>query len=145
MAEPARDGRSLSGAIRLTWWGPYIGAPFVDGGRGPEFYDCWGLVTAVYATHRGIELPAYGEISAHDLGRVSRAMAGYRDGWQQVETPEPFDVALMRLPLSARPGHVGIYVGDGMILHIEAKARAALESVKSVMIAERIIGYWRHE
>ena len=28
-----------------------IGRPFVDGGRGPENFDCWGLATDVFRRH----------------------------------------------------------------------------------------------
>ena len=53
------------------WWDSYIGLPF---GEGPGEVTCWSLVVRVYAERLGVTLPAYGEISAHDLACVARAM-----------------------------------------------------------------------
>lgn len=124
----------------------YVGLPFVDGGRGPDSVDCWGLVCLVYRECLGIDLPPYGDVSAHNLRVVSRSFDAGKDGpeWVQVETPQQHDVALMRLPSSGRAGHVGVYDGAGRILHAEKASGTMLESVKSTMIASRIIGYWRH-
>ena len=44
------------------WVEPYIGIPFVEGGRSVADdggLDCWGLVTLIYREHYGIELPSY--------------------------------------------------------------------------------------
>ncbi len=124
----------------------YVGLPFVDGGRGPGAVDCWGLCCFVYRQELGIELPPHGDVRAADLRAVSRAMDTGKDAadWLLVDHPQLHDVAVMRLPSSGRPGHVGIYAGGGLILHVERAARTVLEPAKSPMIAHRIIGYWRH-
>lgn len=41
-----------------------LGLPFADGGRGPDSYDCWGIVREVYRRY-GVTLPDY-PISAMD-------------------------------------------------------------------------------
>lgn len=124
----------------------YVGLPFVDGGRGPGAVDCWGLVCFVYRQELKIDLPNYGEVRARDLRAVSRSVDAGKDGadWVRVEVPQAMDVAVMRLPSSGRPGHVGIYDGMGRILHAEAATGVILEAVRSTMIASRILGYWRH-
>lgn len=129
----------------MDWWSDYVGLPFLDGGRGPHAYDCWGLVVRVYQDRLGITLPSYGEISAHDLVRIARAMeAGKDDGWQPVTSPKALDVALMR---SGRGGqhvvHVGVMVDQGRLLHVEQAAAAAVVPVAHFSVAGRIIGYRR--
>ena len=109
----------------------YVGLPFVDGGRGPGAVDCWGLVRWVYLQELGIDLPMHGETRADDLRGVSRAVDAGK--------------AVMRLPSSGRPGHVGVYDGQGRVLHAEKASGTILERVSSAMIAQRIIGYWRHQ
>lgn len=48
----------------MTWLNDLLdNAVYVDGGRGPVEYDCWGLVREVRAKHLGRpELPPYGEL-----------------------------------------------------------------------------------
>lgn len=127
------------------WWGRYVGLGFADGGRGPLSYDCWGLVRAVYADRLQVDLPSYGEISAHDLVRVARAMGGAKDaGWLAVTEPRVFDVALMR---SGRGGcqvvHVGVMVDSFRVLHTEPATGAAVVQLAHRSVAGRIVGYRR--
>ncbi|WP_164681912.1 C40 family peptidase [Fuscovulum blasticum] len=126
------------------WWEAYVGLPFVDGGRGPDAYDCWGLVRQVYADLLGIDLPSYGEISAMDLIRIARTMrAGADDGWRVPAIPDELDVVLMR-GTGGRSSvvHVGVMVSQTRLLHIEAGSGAVVVPVSHWSVAGRIIG-WR--
>lgn len=79
-AEPspgaARPPLPLAGegpGVRVPAWpARYIGAPWQSGGNGPESYDCWGLVRAVYRDIAGIELPLV-DVDAHDPRAVLAA------------------------------------------------------------------------
>ena len=48
----------------MNWVNHYLTeAVYVDGGRGPVEYDCWGLVREVRAKHLALsELPSYGDL-----------------------------------------------------------------------------------
>lgn len=124
------------------WWGRYVGLPF---GEAPGEVACWGLVCMVYRDLLGITLPAYGEISAHDLRRISRAMeAGADDGWAVPDRPGPFDVVLMRGPQGgARIVHVGILTEPGQMLHVEAASHAVTVPLDHWSIRARIAGFRR--
>ena len=130
----------------MIWPARYVGAPFKDGGRGPDVFDCWGLVSQVYRDQLGIDLPHYGEISAADLLRVRREiMAGAAsEPWRQVTDPREFDVAVMRLPTGRGHGHVGVLTDPRNVLHVEAGSGAAIEQLNSVTIRNRVMGFWRH-
>ncbi|MCB5411323.1 C40 family peptidase [Pseudogemmobacter faecipullorum] len=127
------------------WWAQYIGIPFRDGGRGPDAYDCWGLLRRIYADQLGVDLPCYGEISAKDLARIAREMeAGKdRDGWQECG-PEPLAVVLMR---SGRGGrrvvHVGAMVDPFKMIHVEDAAATAIVPINHFSVAGRICGFRR--
>ena len=126
----------------MDWFAPYVGLPFGDG---PGQLTCWGLVRRVYADRAGVDLPAYGEISAKDLIRVARAMAAAKDdGWLAVSVPQALDVALMR---SGRGGaavvHVGVMVDNARVLHVEAASAAVVVPIRHHSIAGRIVGYRR--
>lgn len=122
----------------------YVGLPF---GEGRGCVTCWSLICRVYADHLGIDLPGYGEISAHDLVRVARKMtAGAETGpWRKVGAPEALDVVLMR---SARGGaavcHVGVMADPLTVLHAEETTGAVLVPLTHFTIRHRIAGFRRY-
>ena len=123
----------------MNWWAQYVGIPFGDG---PGELHCWGLVRAVYLDRLGVDLPAYGEISAHDLLRAARAMAaGKDDGWREVTDIQALDVCLMgsvRLVV-----HVGVMIDSRRLLHVQEASAAVVVPVTHISVAGRIMGYRR--
>ncbi|WP_328494450.1 NlpC/P60 family protein [Streptomyces sp. NBC_00414] len=98
---PGSDSTSGTKAAKaLAFARAQIGKPYVWGASGPGSYDCSGLTQAAWKA-AGVTLP--------------------RTTWDQVETGTTVSVD------SAQPGdlvffyddisHVGIYVGDGMMIH----------------------------
>ncbi|MGW1166651.1 NlpC/P60 family protein [Streptomyces sp. NPDC002550] len=77
-----------------------LGSPYVWGAAGPNAFDCSGLVQAAYRS-AGISLPrtTYAQINAGR--RVSRSEL------------QPGDLVFFYSGIS----HVGIYVGNGQIIH----------------------------
>jgi cell wall-associated NlpC family hydrolase len=81
-----------------------IGSPYRYGASGPNAFDCSGLVSWAFKK-AGVSLP-----------RTSRAMS-------QVGTPvsrdelRPGDLVFFYKPVS----HVGIYIGDGKIVHASSR------------------------
>lgn len=138
-----------SQAFRLPppagWAIPYVGIPFVDGGRDCSGLDCWGLVSTVYREVLGIDLPTYGEISAHDVARVTERIREDSAGapWLPVMgAAQPFDVLVMR----GRPLHVGVMVDARHVLHVEVETASVIVPVSSCsQVRWRRISIHRHE
>lgn len=138
-----------SQALRLPaptgWATPYVGIPFVDGGRDASGCDCWGLVHLVYRDVLGIDLPAYGEISAHDVARVTERIQEDSAGapWLPVTgAPRPFDVLVMR----GKPLHVGVMVDALHVLHVEAATASVIVPVlRTPQVRWRRLATYRHE
>ena len=94
---PVQNGPAAQAIV--DWAMARVGYPYVYGGSGPDAYDCSGFTMAAYATV-GISLPHsattqfnYGvPVAAGDL--------------------EPGDLVFYY----SGPGHVGIYVGAGMMV-----------------------------
>lgn len=141
-----RHVRQVSGAVRVKWETRYVGIPFLDGGRDDKGLDCWGLVRAVYHDCLGVDLPTYGEINASDLLRVRRQIAegSVSETWREVVEPREFDVAVMRLPSGKGFGHVGVMLDARRVLHVERASATVIERIDTVIIRNRIMGFWRH-
>lgn len=109
---------------------PLLGRKFV-----PLFQDCVNLVWDA-ALLAGVELP--------HLARDGRKLnLGSTTGWREwfpqfgarfVTDPEPGDMLILDLHCATRPNHLGIYLGDGHLLHQTSDA-----------LSHRIMwgGYWK--
>lgn len=143
MDEP---GRILTGAPELGWSNRYVSPPvqFVDGGRDPAGWDCWGLVRWVYLHELGIELPAYDDDydSVNDSAAVLRVFDAERAAWSPVLQPQPFDVAW--IAILGHECHVGLMVAPGLMMHVLNRVDTKLARVESPVWQRRIRGYYRH-
>lgn len=133
-----------------AWVGRWVGLPYRDKGRGPDGFDCWGLVRAALLAERGIRLPDYADAyeSASDPDSASRAVtAGLANGWRKVERPEPFDLVILKIAL--RPWHCGLIVARGWFLHCPPPHRGStqtlscLERLDSLQWRNRVEGFYR--
>lgn len=102
-AKPAAPAEAATSSVVAAAMSK-IGAPYRWGATGPHAFDCSGLVKWAFKD-RGASLP-----------RTSRAMS-------QTGTPvaksdlRPGDLVFFYKPVS----HVGIYIGDGKIVHASNK------------------------
>ena len=115
------DSSSVSGNDIVNYAYSFIGIKYVWGGTTPSGFDCSGLTQYVYR-HFGINITrtTYTQVNA---GRaVSRAEL------------QPGDLVF------TSPGHVGIYVGSGRMLHApQTGDRVKVSNIWSFHAARRII------
>lgn len=88
-----------------------IGIPYRDGARGPEAYDCYGLVLHLYRELLGIDLPDY--TSPDDRRLVSAIFRSELRLWQKRE-PGFGAVPLLRVPGMF---HCGFMINDTDFIH----------------------------
>lgn len=96
----------------------YIGLPYREGARGPEAFDCYGLVAAVLSAAKGVQLPDWYQESPGPQGAsraISAALAGEVSGGRccRVDVPDDYDIAIVGS--TVRPHHVGLVVNGGVL------------------------------
>ena len=116
---PNRAGLSMERALILSHAQQAIGTPYRFGGNTPEGLDCSGLVEMTYRA-AGIRVP-------RTTDEQFRALP-------QVDAPRPGD--LLFFGDRRKATHVGIYRGDGQMIHAPGNGRA----VVSVPLE---IDYWQ--
>lgn len=104
------------------WAFDYLGKPWLIGGRGPDTFDCWGLVYCIYRDHYGILLPSYPTITSKNLLAVTKYITNGATSSDSdwVRLDNPVDGCVVALSKNNRIlHHVGIYltIDKGMVLH----------------------------
>jgi cell wall-associated NlpC family hydrolase len=125
----------------------YIGKPYLVNARGPDQFDCYGLVLDVYKKFLGITLPDW----TVDDGSVQTAIRVINSAWQssdamdlvrKVDEPQDMDIAFLTRHSMAH--HVGVYINGG-VLHSSHKNRGtAWERPEAFHATGRgELQYWR--
>lgn len=132
----------------MTWWNKYIGAGFQEKGRGPDFFDCWGLLKHIYQYDhpKAFILPGYEELyeSTSDRDTLGRVIFDERQkGWAEVPAPQEFDAILLRM--RGVPMHVGIVTRAGHMLHCAHGIGAVHERFDSMRWSSKVLGFFRYE
>lgn len=85
-----------------------LGAPYRFGARGPEAFDCSGLVYYAYQS-AGVDLPR----TSAELHRVTRPV--------ELDQAQAGDLVFFHY--DRRVSHVGIYLGDGRFVHAPSSGK----------------------
>lgn len=101
-----------------------LGLPYALGGRGPEAFDCYGLVREFHR-RRGLELPP---------GDTEEAVAPH---FVAVAQPQPGDVVKYLMPEGP---HVGIWLRDGVLTAAKPVSRV----LHHRHVRRFATGYFRH-
>lgn len=115
-----------------------IGTPFEYGGRGPDTFDCYGLVMHLFKVRQGITLPDYN--SPSDQAVQAAVIGTQLDLWKKI--PQQADVAVL-LRLGRHACHCGYMVDNDHVAH-------AVDSAGGVLIQRidawerRILGFYRY-
>ncbi|WP_028449702.1 C40 family peptidase [Chitinibacter tainanensis] len=113
-----------------------IGVPFEYKGRGPDTFDCYGLLRELYR-RQGHDIPDY--ISPTDGARISALFANQLVLWREVE-PEPGAAVLIRVPGNM---HCGMLIDRHRFIHTwEGAGGVCIEEIDDWK--SRVLGYYRY-
>ena len=116
-----------------------IGKPFQLGGRGPDSFDCYGLVREAYYREHGVLIPDYR--SPSDQGRIAALMANQLVLWERTECA-PGAVILFRV--LGYGSHVGFIRPDNRFMHTwEASGGVVIERLDASW-ERRSLGCYRY-
>lgn len=113
-------GERIQGVLKRAL--SLLGTPYRWGGTTTAGFDCSGLVSYVFRTTLGIELPRVSRDQARAGQRVERAALAAGDLVFFSRTGRNID-------------HVGIYLGEGQFVHSPRTGR-------DVMVSRMDTGYW---
>lgn len=97
----------------------YLGIPWVQNGRSPDGFDCYGLVWWFYHKHLGIDLSDHVMDDATEL--LDHAIKGCKEEAPKwVELQKPVDGCAVMMSRNKVFHHVGVYYA-GKVYHVEKK------------------------
>lgn len=118
----------------------YVGKRWKRNGRGPDVFDCWGLVMFLLENHYGTTVEDVVVENSGVVARTRAMLAGLPGSatskmvdWVQVEYPEDGDIVVMG-NIHGVPGHCGLFIDvmGGNILHCEEGVGCIMTSVNDV-------------
>jgi cell wall-associated NlpC family hydrolase len=114
-----------------------VGTPFAYGGRGPDTFDCWGLLKHLHALV-GITLPDYRTPAdrAHQAALIGAGLSL----WEPCEKTPGASVAIRILGLVSHCGMV--LPGDRFVHAWEGSGGVTIEPLSQW--SRRIEGYYRY-
>lgn len=89
-----------------------LGKPFARGGRGPEFYDCYGLVKEMFE-RTGRVVPDFE--SPGTLEEIEQLVSANTSKWKRVAPKTPGSLITFRV--DGLGAHVGFMLGGDRFLH----------------------------
>lgn len=95
----------------MEWINKYLSCRYEDGARGPETFDCWGLVRDARHRHQGKRLlPSWGHVRNTEPKEFTRA---YRSEAEHMEPCQPEDGAIAAVMRGQICVHVALVVQIG--------------------------------
>ncbi|WP_242319135.1 C40 family peptidase [Bacillus cereus group sp. BfR-BA-01349] len=103
----------------------YLGKPYVWGSASPSNggFDCSGFISYIFGVGR-------------------QDVRGYWNSVSKVDSPQPGDLVFFQGTYKAGPSHIGIYVGNGQMIHASDKG-IAYGDINSSYNKKHFLGYGR--
>jgi cell wall-associated NlpC family hydrolase len=122
----------------------YIGKSYKAFSRGPDSFDCCGLVMDIYSKTLGITLTDHAYSNTHEF-RDNAIIYNQEESakvWDKIQSPKLHDLVVFNI--GGYPVHVGVMIDSKRFIHAHESCGIAIESVESVKWRNRINGYYRH-
>ena len=126
------------GRLDSDLWSDLVGIPYEFRGRGPNSYDCYGLVLTI-SNRRGIIIPDV--IYSTDEAERFRLIA-IAEGWQKTDC-KPGAIAVFRNHTGAT-AHCGVMIDDDCFIHSSEDHGQVVLSKLSYLFGKRLVGFYEY-
>lgn len=128
-----------------AWTARYIGGRYEIGGRGPDVWDCYGLMATIMRAEYALDVPLFLGALPPDHGRpaMAAAIAARKSpDWQRVNgDPKPGDGALFRVGADAC--HCGAVIAPNLMIHIHDGLNVTVDCISGDRWGNRLVGIFR--
>lgn len=125
---------------------PYIDCGYKVNGRGPDQFDCYGLIVSIYKNLFKITLPdlinVYGCSGDKIVPRLFIEQA--RDSWERMPTEQAIFGDVLVFNIFGKPRHCGIFIEKNKMMHILDKSFVSYEEFTSIRWKRRFEGVFRY-
>ncbi len=131
----------MSDLFKTIEYEDLLGKDFIMGGRGPVFYDCWGICLEI-AKRAGILYPL--DFTPDTLEARDEAIKAIQDkDFIKIDKPEPYCIVTFKL----KPpyiSHCGIVLPNcTTFIHILRNHSVAVQRLEHRVLARRIDGFYK--
>ncbi|MBV6734119.1 protease [Priestia megaterium] len=105
-----------------------VGSPYQWAGNTPSGFDCSGFIAYVF-NHSG-----------HSISRTS--VANYWNMATKISSPQPGDLVFFQNTYTSGPSHMGIYIGNGQMIHAGSHG-VAVADLDVSYYQDHFLGYGR--
>lgn len=119
-----------------------LGNPFKDLGRGPDYFDCWGVVIYIRRMH-GLYTPDYG-ISSSRADAICSEFNLRKADWIEVPKTQKANVCDVILFKRTDGGlHFGVVIEDGYFAQANSTFGFHLCKVANPILFDQIQSFYR--
>lgn len=115
--------------MKQHWVNYYLNKPYSPHGKGPDSFDCWGLIWHVKLHIQKILLPRMEEYLAKNIGEFSKAYKNETKNWIRLDSPQ--ELCIVALGKSINICHCGVVV-EGLVLHSTESVGVRLDSFSDI-------------
>lgn len=123
--------------------GRYLKIPFKSHGRDFTGCDCYGLIRLILKEEYGKDIPDFWDYThAHDVAAVSELILKNKPAVVSRKIETPIDGCVVTFKHSGKVCHVGLYVGDGRVIHMLNGANVACSKLKMIEKIYKVEGFY---
>jgi cell wall-associated NlpC family hydrolase len=124
----------------MIYYGDLIGKPFKYGGRGPDEFDCYGLVSFLYEREKRIVLPAQQSFS--DPSIINTIIDQKSTFFEPIPAIEPECLVTFRI-FRNFISHIGMMINEYQFIHIMENRRVVVDRIDDIAWNHRVGGFYR--
>ena len=117
-----------------------IGKPFAYHGRGPDSYDCLGLVMEIFKRNN---IPIEAFTSLENPAEISNKLTAHANQLHEIPSPRPLAVVTFCI-VPPYVSHLGVIIDNyGRFIHAIQDCSVSIENINSPLWHRRVKGFYK--